>query len=293
MFKSFSCWSCSVLALVFLVGLSSCQEEEAIIGSTLSLDNGLELSVEEADIEATFEEIEEIALGVEEEIEDPQRRQAAPPIELWRCATIERDTLAQTLTVDFGEGCEGEDGRVRKGKIVITFTRRLHIPGAVRSTEFIGYSVDSVEVEGKRTLTNITESGADFITLENKLEGGRITWPDGTSATRESNRTRTWVRGRNPLQDEFQVTGSVEGVNRNGISYSVSIEEALVYKRQCRRARIFIPVAGTKVFTNSERGELEVSYGEGDCDTLVTLTVGEESREVDIREEWRKRNRRR
>lgn len=292
MLKPSSFWSCSLLSLVFMAGLSSCQEEDSILGSTLTLDDGLELSVDEADIEATFEEIEEIALGVEEEVGDPERRQAAPPIELWRCAEISRDTAAKTLTVDFGEGCEGEDGRVRKGKILITYTRRLHIPGAVRSTEFIGYSVDSVEVEGKRTLTNITESAEDYFTLESKLEGGKITWPDGTFATRESNRTRTWLRARNPIQDEFQVTGSVEGVNRKGVAYSVSIEEALIYKRLCRRSRIFMPVAGTKMFSHSERGELEVNYGEGDCDTLVTLTVGEESREVDIREEWRKRNRR-
>ena len=291
--KPFSFGFCSLFALVFLIGLSSCQEEDSSLASTLSFDDGVELSLDEADAEATFEELEEIALGVEEEaLSDPERRLAAPPIILWRCADIERDTAEKTITVDFGEGCEGADGRVRRGTILISYNRRLHIPGASRSIEFIGFSVDSVEIEGKKTLTNTTENAEGYLSYQSTLEGGKITWPDGSYATREVNRTRTWIRGNNPAQDEFQITGSVEGVTRKGNTYSVSIDEPLIYKRICRRSGIFLAVSGIKSISNSARGDLEVNYGEGDCDSSVTLTIGEESKEVDIRREWRKRNRR-
>ena len=282
----------------FLLGIlaislfTSCEEENTVTPQ-VSFDEGLELSLDEVDAEGVFEEIEEIALGVEEETSaDPSRRIAMPPIILWECADITRDTLLKTITIDFGAGCTGADGRTRSGIILVTYTKPLHMPGASRSIELNNYKVDSVAVEGKRTLSNITDGPEGFISFNSTLEGGRITWPDGTEATRDYSRTRTWLRGNNPLQDEFQKTGSVEGTTREGVSYSISINTPLIYKRSCRRAGIFIAVGGEKTVERSGKETVSIDYGAGECDSIVTLTIGEESREVNVREELRKRRRR-
>ena len=294
--KPFSTFSYLLIGIIALGLFSACEEESTIDPSApLSFDEGIELSLDEADMEGTFEEIEEIALGVEEEaILGPDRRVAAPPINLWACANIDRDTVHRVITVDFGEGCEGVDGRVRKGKIVISYNEkvRLHVPGASRTTEFVDFSVDDVVVEGKRTLTNLMETPVDFISFQNTLEGGKLTWPDGSTATREFIRTRTWMRGNNPRQDEFQKTGSASGTTREGVSYSVEITSPLVYKRNCRTSRVFIAVEGSKTVERSEKDKVQIDYGSGDCDSIITLTVGDETREVDVRQELRKRKRR-
>ncbi|MEM6630382.1 MAG: hypothetical protein AAF694_11960 [Bacteroidota bacterium] len=294
--KPISTFSILFIGIFALTLFTSCEEDNTIDPSTpMSFEEGIEFSLDEADIEGTFEEVEEIALGVEEEaILGPDRRVAAPPIILWRCATIDRDTINQVITVDFGDGCEGRDGRIRKGKIVITYNDkvRLHIPGATRTTEFVDFSVDDVTVEGTRTLTNLMDAPEDFISFQSSLTGGKITWPDGSTATREFTRTRTWLRGSNPRQDEFQKTGSASGTTREGVSYSIEITSPLTYKRNCRTSRVFIAVAGSKTLTRSGSEEVLVEYGSGECDSIITLTVGEETREVDVREELRKRARR-
>ena len=294
--KPFSKYTYLLLG-IFALGLFSACEEESTLdpSSPLSFDEGIELSLDEADMEGTFEEIEEIALGVEEEaILGPDRRVAAPPINLWACASIDRDTANRVITVDFGEGCEGTDGRVRKGKIVISYNEkvRLHVPGASRTTEFVDFFVDDVLVGGKRTLANLMDSPEDFIRFQNTLEGGKLTFPDGSSATRSYTRTRTWLRGNNPRQDEFEITGSASGTTREGNTYSMEITSPLIYKRNCRSSRVFIAVEGSKTVERSEKEEVQIDYGSGDCDSIITLTVGDETREVDVRQELRKRKRR-
>jgi len=43
------------------------------------------------------------------------------------------------ITVDFGSGCTGRDGRTRKGKIIVTYTGHLFLPGQSATTSFDGY----------------------------------------------------------------------------------------------------------------------------------------------------------
>ena len=40
------------------------------------------------------------------------------------CAIVTRDTIStpRTITIDFGTGCTGQDGRLRSGKVIVTYT---------------------------------------------------------------------------------------------------------------------------------------------------------------------------
>ena len=38
------------------------------------------------------------------------------------CALVTRDTVLHTLTIDFGTGCTGHDGRLRSGKVIVTYS---------------------------------------------------------------------------------------------------------------------------------------------------------------------------
>ncbi len=188
-----------------------------------------------------------------------------------------------TITIDFGDGCEDKKGNIRKGKIIVTFEGRRFFPGSTIVTTFENYMINGVLIEGVRTVTNSSGSLEDHPSFTITVVGGKATWPDGTFATREANRKREWIRADNPLKDEWRVTGSAAGTNRNGISYTMEIKEALIYKRECEVAsRVFIPVAGVKILMTQNR-LMTIDYGDGSCDRLVTVTINGETKQIEVR----------
>lgn len=208
-----------------------------------------------------------------------------------KCAEVtiefaDNSTILQpkgTITIDFGDGCEDDRGNIRSGKIIITFIGRRFLPQSSIVTTFDGYTINGVLVEGTRTVTNSSGSLEDHPSFTIVVEGGKLTWPDGTSATRESNRKREWIRSNNPLNDEWRVTGNAAGTNRREMSYTMEITEALVYKRQCAVSnKIFMPVAGEKVLTTENR-QMKINYGDGECDKKVEVTINGKSKDVEIK----------
>lgn len=188
-----------------------------------------------------------------------------------------------TIVIDFGDGCEDDRGNVRKGKIIITFNGRRFLPQSSIVTTFEGYSINDIQIEGTRTVTNASGSLEDRPSFTIVVEDGKVTWPDGTFATRESNRKREWTRAANPINDEWSVTGNAAGTNRNEVSYTMEITDALIYKRQCAVTnRIFMPVAGEKVLTTENR-QMKINYGDGECDRKIEVTINGKSRDVEVK----------
>lgn len=187
------------------------------------------------------------------------------------------------ITLDFGDGCEDVRGNVRKGKIIITYDGRRFFPGSSIVTTFDEYSINDIQIEGIRSVTNATGSLEEHPSFTVVVEGGKATWPDGTFATRESERKREWIRATNPVNDEWHVTGIATGTNRNSVSYTMEITEALIFKRECAiSSRIFMPVEGVKVLTTENR-QMTIDYGDGTCDKKVTITINGESKEVEVK----------
>jgi hypothetical protein len=184
-----------------------------------------------------------------------------------------------TITINFGTGCTDPRGNVRSGIIVISYDGRRFLPGAVITTTFENYTINGIQLEGIRTVTNISGSVEDKPRFHIELTGGKATWPDATSATREVNLTREWTRTNNPLQDSWSVTGTAAGSNRASRVYSMEITDPLVYKRECALSKIFIPVSGTKVLTAGDK-QITIDYGDGVCDRKVTVTVNGKSKET-------------
>lgn len=251
----------AALALAF----TACDSEEEIAASG---DFDIEALDTQAESESTFDDIDDLSTSLFEETFSNNRRGRDHRLD---CATKTVDSLTNTITVDFGEGCTDERGRVRAGQIIITQDGRRFEPGSVMSISFNNYSVDGVQVEGTRTLQNTSSSVDENPRFLITLDGGRLTWEDGTSATREVSRIKTWLRAANPLQDEWQIEGTVSGINRAGQSYSCIIVEPLVFARRCSTSRFVVPVSGIKEFSKGEELYL-VDYGDGTCDRLATVT---------------------
>jgi hypothetical protein len=188
-----------------------------------------------------------------------------------------------TITIDFGtDGCTDAKGNLRKGKIMIEFKGRRFLPNSTITTTTDGYSINGVKLEGTRVVTNVSGSTETTPKFSVVLTNGKATWPDNSTATRDVNRVREWIRAANPLNDQWNVTGTASGTNRNGKEYEMTITSALVYKRECAiSAKVFMAVQGTKELTVNGR-KITIDYGTGDCDKKVTITADGQSKEVDV-----------
>ena len=257
-----------LLGIAIAIFVSSCGDDEN------DLDTANDFAVESSDLDVESE------AGVETILEDLDNLTEAGMDainiggrtlrdELLDCATVTHDEENQTITIDYGDGCEGPGGRVRSGILVITYTDQRLVPGAVRTIVPENFFVDSVQVEGTRIVTNISESEESVPVFRVELIGGRLTFTDETTFTREAVHTRTWIRGANPRLDESNVEGEANGTDRDGNDYRVQILEPIVYQRSCG----FLPVSGVKeIIING--GESVITY-EG-TETIHQLVVGRE-----------------
>ena len=190
------------------------------------------------------------------------------------CPTVTIDPIdgsyPRTMTVDFGtDGCTGPDGRTRKGQIVVNLTDSLANPGAIRTATFVDFYVDDAHLEGTRTLINQGLDGNGNLTFSRAVVGGKITFPNGESASWEANHLLTLVEGSNTailLDNVWEITGGATGVNRNGKAFSTEIVTPLLKRRACRWT-----VSGTKMLTIDDK-ILTIDYGNGDCDRKAVVT---------------------
>ncbi|MBY0434489.1 MAG: hypothetical protein K2U26_10300 [Cyclobacteriaceae bacterium] len=283
--------SSSLFFVALLVVLFSCELNKIDFSNNDSANIQNEFSVESNFLEA--EDISSVAVSADNATaggrESEGGRQIVVNDSRFECATV---TLVPTsisitnprgsITIDFGTGCQDKSGVTRKGKIVVTYSGRRFMPGSSTETTFIGYEVNGIKIEGTRTVTNQSGSLEARPIFETNMQGGKINWSDGSTTTREELIRREWIRGNNPANDVWYVTGSATGTNRAGIEYVSTITKALVYKKLCTVSKIFKPVEGTKEIV--ARGKkVTIDYGEGACDKTVTITVNGQSKKVEVK----------
>lgn len=250
-------------------------------------DNSLtEAETEEITTEVEVATVEDLIQDTEEET-DRLVSLRSDSASAERCATVTRVPEAgfpATTTIDFGEGCEGPNGRIRAGQIIVRQTDSLHVPGAERLLTFNGFSVDAVQIEGSRLLTNLGLNDKGQPTWKREIQDALITFPDGTSLTWTSEYTRTQVSGfrsQARLDDIFITEGFTQGENRNGVSFSHVIAEPLVKSRDCRWIQ-----AGVLEVTRGERMRT-VSFGNGMCDRVATITFPNgQTRRILLDHQW-------
>jgi hypothetical protein len=193
---------------------------------------------------------------------------------LGECATITHDTTVypRELIIDFGEeNCLCNDGRYRRGKIIITYTGRYRMPGTVISHGFEDYYVNDNKIEGTKVVTNMgkNDSGHTYFVIEvvgviyKANEGGTVSW--------NSSREREWVEGEDTRirrDDVYLITGTADGIRANGETWEKVIINALRVELNCR----FI-VSGTVQISPENRPVRLLDYGNGECDNIATVLI--------------------
>lgn len=193
-----------------------------------------------------------------------------------------------TLTIDFGStGCTGSDGRLRKGKVEAVFTGMWRDSLTVVTVTPVNYSVDNYKVEGTKTIENKGHVGGN-LTYDVAVTNGKITAPDLTYFTWNSNIQYEWIEGESTtflshglpgvLDDVYLIRGTYNGVNRSGLSYTSTITSPIRKELSCKW-----PVSGVLQITPQGLQTRTIDFGSGACDNDATVSVGTFSAVVQMR----------
>lgn len=189
------------------------------------------------------------------------------------------------ITIDFGAGQTDSKGNVRQGKILLAYEGLRFIPGSKTTTTFEGYVVNSVQIEGTRTVTTNTLTGAPTFTVTFTVtdEDGKATFPDQTVITRNATHTHKIDFGSTVGGSTWTIQGQANGKTRTGSDYIFLINRDLIFKTECAFAGFALPSEGAAVFTVNSLPIL-LNYGnEGaGCDNKVTVSINGFSQELDV-----------
>jgi hypothetical protein len=185
-----------------------------------------------------------------------------------------------TVTVDFGTGCVGRDGKLRKGKIITVYTGRLRVPGNSATTTFEDYSIDSINVEGTHVISNVSRN--EIPAYKREVINGQLTWTSGRWVKWSAVRVVAMIEGSltrfERKDDVFRITGNGTGENSRGKTWAREITEGLIKKTTCR----WISSGLIRFRHNTAVGSL--NFGEeGKCDNVAILTINGRSKEITLR----------
>lgn len=287
----------AALILVSLVVFGSCKKETS--ADTPAQEEIASTASSEADAEADdiFNEVFDNVLGVNTDVGfggtgvfgqmnpgstgETARLTACPDVTV--VLLNAPNLFPRKITMDFGTGCTGRDGRVRSGKIITVYTNRMFEPGATATTEFSNYTVDSIKVQGRHVMTNQSEViSANCIRHRWKVEvtDAKLTKPNGNYVEWRSTKTVTQIEGTcTPLihlDDIYKIEGAAAGKVKRGdllIAFNSEIIEPLIKKFSCRwLVKGTLRVARLNLTTNSP-WVATINYGNGDCDNKALATI--------------------
>lgn len=267
-----------LLSFVFIFFMACEDGEETIV--TFEVDEISAYESEES-VESLFDVVESITnSAIKHSDANSGGRVAETTDPELVCATVGFTGTRQNgrVEINFGVGCKGPDGKVRKGIIVVEYEGHWLVSGSVIYTVLKDFYIDDIKIEGTRILSNVSEVSGTLVYTVGIMEG-KVTWPDETFLTRSSERTHTLTFGDTLVDFELEVEGVASGTTRLGVHYTAETIEPLVFKSSCRGSAYF-PVSGSKTITIPEKPVITVNYGEGDCDKTFRITIGEGSKEV-------------
>lgn len=186
-----------------------------------------------------------------------------------------------TITIDFKTGTTDAYGVVRKGIIKITYAGRRWANGSTRVISYSGYSRNNVQFDDNMTftLTNTsTDSTGTTFKFHHVLANGKLTFPGGTTITRQANYDLTvdFVAKTLTVSANANATHSASGTTRAGKDYTTDITTPIVFKEDCVTSKVYMPSSGVKSITAGAI-TYTIDYGSGTCDNTVVITIAGKS----------------
>lgn len=273
--KNLKILTLSILSLFILI---SCEK-----GAEESLISDEKVSINESFVEQTFDELQDMADQAYNLNDISLKSSNDDFIRFGDCVSITLDTtvMPRLLTIDFGqENCLCRDGKYRRGKILVTFNGRYRQAGTIITTGFENYYVNDNHVTGERIVENMGYNEENNIWYQIQING-QLDLTDGTILNWQSNRSRIWIQGYNTpfwRDDVYLIEGG--GSYSNNLGRQVSRQTVVPLRRElnCRHF-----VSGVVEITPVNGVQRIIDYGEGECDNLAQLTVGERTITIVLR----------
>ncbi len=184
--------------------------------------------------------------------------------------TIKGDTLIVQL--DFGNSNTlSLDQKLRRGRIIIRVLKNK----MWASAETQDYFLNDISIKGTRTFVRSSLFEAD---IESSTT---ITFSDGSTVSETASREIVLTEGmytQDDLNDDvFSMTGSATGKNKNGV-FAVEITSPLKIARSCANI-----ISGAIQIVPEKKLPRNIDFGNGDCDNLVTLSIGKYSKIIALK----------
>lgn len=283
----------SSMLLFSMLIISSCQKENSQNGTEEEQEIAASRASSESESEAeiVFNGIFDDAMGVNDEVGVGGtgvfgRLNVCPTVTITRLNPP--DLFPVKIVMDFGaNGCVGQDGHFRKGKVITIYTNRLLVPGAIATTTFDGFYFDSTKVEGTHKITNTSASNTtrQFTVV---ITNAKLTKPNGNFIEWNSEKVITQMEGLNtpiPLDDIFKIEGGSRGVVKRGpllVGWQSTILEPLVKRFNCRWiVRGVVRTVRLNATTNTPWVAL-LNFGNGTCDNLAVVTINGVSYQITL-----------
>ncbi len=267
--KLFKTGILSLTVIFFLV--TSCSKNEDTITEESSSDFTTELEKQATETdEVSSEALDLVEIAYLEQEENAGRNASF----FSDCVTITISTEngVTFIDLDFGLGCELNNGNVVSGIVHLTYG----IPQ--NETRTINYSFENFVINEKAI------AGGGTIFREHSNAHGNpqstfhknivVTFPSGLEVEVNGTRVREWIEGVGSgtwMDNVFLVTGNWSQDFSNGFSRSAIVTEDLRREATCP----FFVSGLVEVTRNATTGVL--NYGDGTCDNQAILTVnGEE-----------------
>jgi hypothetical protein len=191
------------------------------------------------------------------------------------------DSYPKTLTLNFGTGCTSADGIIRKGIIKYYFTGPLLVPGDTVTAIFQNYVVNGYGIQGAYTIVN-TSTQLIPVAFTTRVTNGIITYPNATnyhySHYKSFALTSGFATPANITDDVYSITGNSAFSSSDGTSLVFNVTTPLIRAISCPNVS-----AGVVGFMYDQSVSGTIDFGDGTCDNVATVTVGNIHRTIALR----------
>ena len=198
------------------------------------------------------------------------------------CAKVQlfwsTDTLPylEKIIIVYETGCI-YNGRTFEGTLTITKTGKWYEVNT-ETTITLGndFYIDGYKVEGQKTVTTTSLDWGPSLGIilravfDISVINAKITTPDGEVLTWSSERMHTWTIETTTPFLFLRVDGTASGINRDDVSYTLTIAETLLWKVGCP----YVVDGILKITSDDVKQEIVIDYGDGTCDDKATIAIG-------------------
>ncbi len=275
----------AALTMLFAAALLySCQKSNNPEPEPLNEEESTQFSSEAMEADASYDDIQDIAMTAagEEELEAQGRGNdgvrvyvfAYLRLRIGQCADItvtpDDGSYPKTVTIDFGNGCRGADGKWRKGKIVLHYTGPIRRSGSVLTITLVDFQLNRAKIEGTKVITNMSANGNIKYTVQ--VSDGKVTFPNARGYAYEQLKYVKQVAGgaTDELRDDvYEIEGRSQTTFASGVKVTLNTEDALVKKLACP----WVSDGTLKIKINDRTLALDYGFpNNGDCDNKALLS---------------------